>query len=79
MPSDKQSQAGCGLRDKDQSSSDLADGFSGHGKERSIAYAPYLAEAQKLIREKDAPILAALMLEDITYLVTRDKRDFLEN
>jgi putative PIN family toxin of toxin-antitoxin system len=43
------------------------------------SYAAYLPEAQQLIRDKDAPILAALMLEDITYLVTRDKRDFLEN
>lgn len=43
------------------------------------AYAPYLAEAQQLIRDKDAPILAALMLPDITYLLTRDKRDFLHN
>lgn len=42
-------------------------------------YAPYLAEAHKLIRDKDAPILAALMLPDITYLLTRDKRDFLHN
>lgn len=42
-------------------------------------YSSHLAEAEKLIREKDAPILAAVMLEDIDYLVTRDKRDFLEN
>lgn len=41
-------------------------------------YNPYLEEARGLIREKDAPILAALMLPDIDYLVTRDKRDFLE-
>jgi predicted nucleic acid-binding protein len=42
-------------------------------------YFPHLEKAEKLIREKDAPILAAVMLEDIDYLVTRDKRDFLEN
>lgn len=41
-------------------------------------YAPYLQEAGRLIREKDAPILAASMLPDIDYLVSRDKRDFLE-
>ncbi|MFQ5793702.1 MAG: putative toxin-antitoxin system toxin component, PIN family [Candidatus Bipolaricaulia bacterium] len=43
------------------------------------AYAPYLNEARVLIVEKDAPILAAAMLPDIDYLITRDKRDFLEN
>ena len=41
-------------------------------------YGPYWEEARGLIREKDAPILAALMLPDIDYFVTRDKRDFLE-
>lgn len=41
-------------------------------------YAEHLTEARGLIREKDAPILAAVMLPDIDYLVTRDKRDFLE-
>ena len=43
------------------------------------AYAPYLGAAIALIAEKDAPILAALMLSDIDYLITRDKVDFLEN
>ncbi len=43
------------------------------------SYAAFLPEAQGLIAEKDAPILAALMLPGIDYLVTRDKRDFLTN
>jgi predicted nucleic acid-binding protein len=34
-------------------------------------YALHLEEAEKLIREKDAPILAATMLPDVDYLVTR--------
>jgi predicted nucleic acid-binding protein len=42
-------------------------------------YAPHLEEAEQLIREKDAPILAATMLSDIDHLLTRDKQDFLEN
>lgn len=42
-------------------------------------YAPHLEEASKLTNEKDAPILAATMLEDIDYLITRDKKAFLEN
>jgi hypothetical protein len=42
-------------------------------------YTLHLPEALKLIREKDVPILAATMLPDINYLVTRDKRDFLKN
>lgn len=42
-------------------------------------YALHLAEAEGLIREKDAPILVTAMLPDIDYLVTRDKRDFLQN
>ncbi len=43
------------------------------------AYAPYLEKATELIVKKDAPILAAVMLPDIDYLLTRDKRDFLKN
>lgn len=45
----------------------------------SEAYASHLEAATALIAEKDAPILAALMLPDIDYLITRDKADFLEN
>jgi len=41
-------------------------------------YALHLEEAKGLVDEKDAPILAA-MLADIDYLVTRDKKAFLEN
>jgi predicted nucleic acid-binding protein len=42
-------------------------------------YQSNLKAAQALIVEKDAPILATLMLEDIDYLLTRDKKDFLRN
>jgi len=42
-------------------------------------YSPYLEEAKKLTNEKDAPVLAAAMLDDIDYLITRDKKAFLEN
>jgi len=42
-------------------------------------YAPNLEKARQLTNEKDAPILAATMLEDINYLITRDKKAFLEN
>lgn len=42
-------------------------------------YTACFEEARKLINEKDAPILAAMMLEDIDYLITRDKKAFLEN
>ena len=42
-------------------------------------YARNIPVAKTLIREKDAPILATVMLDDIDYLVTRDKGDFLEN
>jgi predicted nucleic acid-binding protein len=42
-------------------------------------YAPHLEDASALIAAKDAPILAATMLPEIDYLVTRDKQDFLQN
>lgn len=42
-------------------------------------YAPHLEAAFELIAEKDAPILATLMLPDIDYLVVRDQKDFLGN
>jgi len=38
-------------------------------------YASNLPEAEKLIREKDAPILAAVMLEDIDYVAAYIVRD----
>ncbi|MFQ5853221.1 MAG: putative toxin-antitoxin system toxin component, PIN family [Candidatus Binatia bacterium] len=56
--------------------------FLGTGKIEVKTYQDYsshLIEAQTLIREKDAPILATVMLPDIDYLVTRDKKDFLGN
>ncbi len=43
------------------------------------SYKHLLANAQPFIRDKDVAILAATMLPDVNYLVTRDARDFLEN
>ena len=42
-------------------------------------YSPHLPKAMELTNEKDAPILAAAMLEDVDYLITRDKKAFLKN
>lgn len=42
-------------------------------------YAPYLEEALALIPEKDAPILAAVMLPDVDLFVTNDEKHFLKN
>ncbi len=42
-------------------------------------YASHLEEAFKWVPEKDAPVLATLMLPDIDYLVVRDEKDFLNN
>lgn len=42
-------------------------------------YAPHLEEALVLTTEKDAPILAAVMLPDVDLFVTNDERHFLKN
>lgn len=42
-------------------------------------YQPYLAQTKDLVPEQDTSILALAMLEDVDYLVTGDKADFLEN
>lgn len=41
-------------------------------------YRHHLQRAEELISRKDSPILAAAMLDDIDYLITRDQ-DFLSN
>lgn len=42
-------------------------------------YEAHLDAAFDLVREKDAPVLAAAMLDEVAYLVVRDERDFLRN
>jgi len=42
-------------------------------------YSYHIEEARKLTNEKDAPLLAAAMLDDVDFLITRDKKAFLEN
>jgi len=56
--------------------------FLGTGRVEVKTYADYadlIDEVEPLIRAKDAPILAATLLPDVEYLVTRDKQDFLQN
>jgi predicted nucleic acid-binding protein len=42
-------------------------------------YAQNLAEASLLIHQKDAPVLATAMLPDIDFLLTLDRKHFLNN
>jgi predicted nucleic acid-binding protein len=53
---------------------------TGHMAVKTIEdYSSLLDQARAYVPEKDTPILAACMLADMDYLVTRDKKHFLEN